>query len=197
MTAKRTKVSFQHRDDVPLESFSFTWPGELVTGEKAVNLDWQQEEADLAAQHALEPRVLELTRAEPGLSMNQVVTRLGANRPHTLAAIKALLGTGALRKEEGTYTRKDGRLGTREGLYAVVPDSRYQEEPAGTSTSRVLVPGGIHNPPIGGGIPPVPGTTTAVPGTGTSETGAGRLDELRQKLEDHLADENGQTEVEL
>ncbi|SRR6266566_727391 len=197
ITGKRTKVSFQHRDDVPLAGFSFTWPEELVTGEKAVSLDWQQEESDLAAQHALEPRVLELTKAEPGLSMNQVVVKLGTNRRTTLAAIKALLGTSALRKEEGTYTRKDGRLGTREGLYVVVPASRNQEEPSGTSTSRVLVPRGIHNPPIGGGIPPEPGTTTAVPGTGTNEPGTPRLDELRQKLEDHLAGENGQDEVEL
>lgn len=193
MSAKRTKVSFEHRDDVPLEPFTFTWPGELVTGEEPVNLDWQQEESDLKAQHDMEPRVLEVAGAEPGLSMNQVAVKVGGNRPTVLAAIRALLATGKLHKEETTYRRKDGRVGQREGLFTVVPGAGYQHELAGTGTGSVVVPRGTHNPPIGGGVPPVPPRSSVVPGTDITEENGSRLSEQRQKLEDHLTEQ----EVEL
>lgn len=134
-SARRTKVSFEHRDDAPVEPFTFTWPEELVTGERPADLAWQAANDDLGAHQQAESKVLAAVQRKAGMSKREVADAAGGRRTAAYSAIDSLVAGGRLKVREEPIQTADGRARFREGYYLAVPRGGNRKEPQGTATS--------------------------------------------------------------
>jgi hypothetical protein len=115
--AGRTTVTCTSSDDVPASSFTFNWPAQLVDGSEGIDLDWKADESGLTSMQLVQRQAEALIRSERGLSANQIIERIHANKTTLSIALKGLEGSGLVEVRATPYLDTAGRSRVRPGYF--------------------------------------------------------------------------------